>query len=118
MATKLGRMYRSEEDGLNDIELKKSILELKIEIEALFRVLIDKELVTRREINKYRNEVTNGHNKYTKEMMDINCQRKDILDPPIDPEWRAMIQAWIEEEDAKTVGLWPTCTLSHKKEKI
>ena len=52
MATKLGRMYRSKEDGLNDIELKKSILELKIEIEALFRILIDKELVTRREINE------------------------------------------------------------------
>lgn len=115
MPSKLGRMYKSREDGLNDIELKKSILELKIEIEALFRILIDKELVTRREINECKIKITNGHNKYTKEMMDINLQRKDILDPPVDPVWKAMIQSWIEYDNAKTVALWPTCTLSHKK---
>lgn len=108
MPSEIGRMYKSREDGLNDMELKRSILELKIEIEALFRVLIDKELVTRREINGYKIEIANGHNKYTKEMMDINLQRKDILDPPGDPEWRALIQAWIEQDNAKTVAMWPT----------
>ena len=107
MSTKLGRMYRSKEDGLNDIELKRSILEMDIKLETLCRILIDKGLVTRSEINRYRIETMEDH-KYGKKIMDINLQRKNILDPPVDPVFKAMVQSWIEHDNAKTVAMWPT----------
>lgn len=44
MSLKLNRMYRSKEDGMNDIELKRSTLKMEIELEILFRILIDKNL--------------------------------------------------------------------------
>lgn len=107
MASKLGKMYRSKEDGLNDIELKRSILEMEIKLETLCRILIDKGLVTRSEINRYRIE-TMENPKYGKKIMDINLQRKDILDPPVDPVFKAMVQSWMEHDKIKTVAMWPT----------
>lgn len=106
MSTKLGRMYRSKDDGLNDIELKRSILEMEIKLETLCRILIDKGLVTHEEINEYRMHIFDEP-KYKNVLRSIKRQEDQILNPPIDPDLRALIKT-IKASERRTCVCPPT----------
>lgn len=106
MSLKLNRMYRSKEDGLNDMELKRSILKMEIELEILFRILIDKKLVTHEEINEYRMQIFDEP-KYKNVFRSIKRQEDQILNPPIDPDLRALIKT-IKASERRTYVCPPT----------
>jgi len=44
----------------SDLESKQIILKTGIDVQALLRILVDKEIITREEINKYREEVSSS----------------------------------------------------------
>lgn len=112
MSLKLNRMYRSKEDGLNDMELKRSILKMEIELEILFRILIDKKLVTHEEINEYRMKIFDEP-KYKNVFRSIKRQEDQILNPPINPDLRALIKT-IEASERITCVCPPTFRFENK----
>lgn len=52
--------YYKPEEALQDLYVQETILNVAIDIQALLRVLVDKEIITREEIKQYREEVRNS----------------------------------------------------------
>lgn len=60
--------------ALEDTKNKKLILDIGVDIQALLRILVDKEIISREEVEHYRDEVRNspkwkGANHYIQETM-------------------------------------------------
>lgn len=100
MSSRLSRMYNSRENGLNDIELKRSILKIEIELETLLKILVDKGIVTHEEINNYKLEIIDDP-KYRRKFNYIKSQEEEILNPPTDPALRELIKT-IETSERRT----------------
>lgn len=60
-----------------DIQNKKLILETAIDIQALLRILVDKEIITKQEVDQYRAEVRGGQ-KYRAALVYIDQTLKEI----------------------------------------
>ena len=67
--------YYKPEEALQELLLQENILRSLIDVQAALRILVDKGIVTREEVQKYRNEVSNSH-KYKVVMDDIQRQKK------------------------------------------
>ena len=52
--------YYKPEEALHDLYVQETILNVAIDIQALLRVLVNKEIITREEIKQYREEVRNS----------------------------------------------------------
>lgn len=52
--------YYKPEEALQDLYVQETILNVAIDIQALLRVLVNKEIITREEIKQYREEVRNS----------------------------------------------------------
>ena len=64
-------------DGLlQDLKTKELVLSTAVDIQALLRMLIDKEIISKEEVSKYREEVRNSP-KYTAMQLYIEQTRKE-----------------------------------------
>lgn len=67
--------YYKPEEALQELLLQENILRSLIDVQAALRILVDKGIVTREEVQKYRNEVSNSP-KYKVVMDDIQRQKE------------------------------------------
>ena len=67
--------YYKPEEALQELLLQENILRSLIDVQAALRILVDKGIVTREEVQKYRNEVSNSP-KYKVIMDDIQRLKK------------------------------------------
>ena len=50
------KLYKPEE-ALHELQVQETILKTAIDVQVVLRILVDKEIVTREEVQKYREEV-------------------------------------------------------------
>ena len=67
------KFYKPEE-ALHELQVQEAILKTAIDVQVVLRILVDKEIVTREEIQKYREEVSNSP-KYKIVIEDIRRQK-------------------------------------------
>ena len=53
------KLYKPEE-ALHELQVQETILKTAIDVQVVLRILVDKEIVTREEVQKYRDEVSNS----------------------------------------------------------
>lgn len=53
------KFYKPEE-ALHELQVQEAILKTAIDVQVVLRILVDKEIVTREEIQKYIEEVSNS----------------------------------------------------------
>ena len=63
------------ESALDELLLQEQIINQAVDVQALLRILVDKEIVTREEVAKYRDEVRTSP-KYTKAIEKIEKQKQ------------------------------------------
>lgn len=52
--------YYKPGDALHELMMRETILNVAVDIQALLRILVEKEIITRDEVNQYRQEVRNS----------------------------------------------------------
>ena len=67
------KLYKPEE-ALHELQVQETILKTAIDVQVALRILVDKEIVTREEVQKYREEVSNSP-KYKIVIDDIQRQK-------------------------------------------
>lgn len=67
------KFYKPEE-ALHELQVQETILKTAIDVQVALRILVDKEIVTREEVQKYREEVSNS-SKYKIVLDDIRRQK-------------------------------------------
>ena len=74
-------LHTSEEELL---EIQEKILNVAIDIQALLRILVDKEIVTKKEVTDYRNEVKNSpkYKSIAENIQKQNCLIQTVKDDP------------------------------------
>lgn len=79
---------------LEDIKNKKLILDIGIDTQATLRILVDKRIVSREEVQKYREEVRNSP-KYISSYKYLTQALSEILEYKNDPQklLKAMFEA-------------------------
>lgn len=63
------------ENALDELLLQEQIINQAVDVQALLRILVDKEIVTREEVAKYRDEVRTSP-KYAKAIEKIEKQKQ------------------------------------------
>ena len=53
------KLYKPEE-ALHELQVQETILKTAIDVQVVLRILVDKEIVTREEVQKYRDEASNS----------------------------------------------------------
>ena len=66
-------MYKPEK-ALHELQIQETILKTAIDVQAVLRILVDKEIASREEVQKYREEVSNSP-KYKIILDDIQRQK-------------------------------------------
>lgn len=77
--------YYKPEEALQELLLQENTLRSLIDVQAALRILVDKGVVTREEVQKYRNEVSNSP-KYKVVMDDIQRQKKGFQAAKANPQ--------------------------------
>ena len=67
------KFYKPEE-ALHELQVQETILKTAIDVQVALRILVDKEIVTREEVQKYREEVSDSP-KYKIVFDDIKRQK-------------------------------------------
>lgn len=67
--------YYDPDKALHELMLQEQIINQAVDIQALLRILVDKEIVTKEEVQKYREEVRNSP-KYKNAIDTIEKQKK------------------------------------------
>ena len=67
------KFYKPEE-ALHELQVQETILKTAIDVQVVLRIFVDKEIVTREEVQKYRKEVGNSP-KYKIVLDDIQKQK-------------------------------------------
>ncbi|MDO4328744.1 MAG: hypothetical protein Q4C66_05350 [Lachnospiraceae bacterium] len=63
------------DDALHELMTQETIINVAVDVQALLRILVEKEIITREEVKEYREEVRNSP-KYGPVIEDIQRQRK------------------------------------------
>lgn len=66
--------YYKPEEALQELQIQETILNVAVDVQALLRILVDKEIITREEVKQYREEVRNSP-KYKVVLDDIQRQK-------------------------------------------
>ena len=66
--------FYTPEEALHELQVQETILKTAIDVQVALRILVDKEIVTREEVQKYREEVSNSP-KYKIVIDDIQRQK-------------------------------------------
>ena len=93
MAVGNDKFYKPDE-ALHELILQETIVNLAVDVQTVLQILVDKEVVTREEVNTYRNRVRNS-SKYKATIDDIELQKKGFQAAKDDPEayLRSLFQA-------------------------
>lgn len=67
--------YYKPDQALHELMTQQTIVDVAVDIQVLLRILVDKEIITREEVNRYRDEVRNSP-KYKLVLDDIQKQRQ------------------------------------------
>ena len=52
--------YYKPDEALHELMMQETIMNLAVDVQALLRILVEKEIITRDEVNAYREEVRNS----------------------------------------------------------
>ena len=87
------KFYKPEE-ALHELQIQETILKTAIDVQAVLRILVDKEIVSREEVQKYREEVSNSP-KYKIVLDDIQRQKAGFQTAKDNPQdyLRALFKA-------------------------
>ena len=66
--------YYKPEEALHELQIQETILKTAIDVQVVLRILVDKDIVSREEVQKYREEVSNSP-KYKVVFDDIQRQK-------------------------------------------
>lgn len=82
------------DDALHELMTQETIINVAVDVQALLRILVEKEIITREEVKEYREEVRNSP-KYGPVIEDIQRQRKAFQIAKDNPEayLKAMFKA-------------------------
>ena len=67
--------YYKPDQALHELMTQQTIVDCAVDIQMLLRILVDKEIITREEVNQYREEVRNSP-KYKPVIDEIQRQRQ------------------------------------------
>lgn len=67
--------YYKPDQALHELMTQQTIVDVAVDVQVLLRILVDKEIITREEVNRYREEVRNSP-KYKTVLDDIQRQRQ------------------------------------------
>ena len=87
------KFYKPEE-ALHELQVQETILKTAIDVQVALRILVDKEIVTREEVQKYREEVSNSP-KYKIVIDDIQRQKAGFQADKDNPQ--EYLQALLKE---------------------
>ena len=77
--------YYKPEEALHELMMQQTIVDTAVDIQVLLRILVDKEVISREEVNQYREEVRNSP-KYKTVLDDIQRQRQMFQAAKDDPQ--------------------------------
>ena len=84
MAVSNEKLYKPEE-ALHELMTQQTIMDIAVDVQVLLRILVDKEIITREEVNQYRQEVRNSP-KYKPVLDDIRRQREAFQSAKDNPQ--------------------------------
>lgn len=79
------RSYYSPDDAIQELLVQEQVLNTAIDIQALLRILVAKEIITKQEIDDSRAEVRNGK-KYKATIENIEAQKSGFMAAKEDPQ--------------------------------
>lgn len=66
--------YYKPDEALHELMIQETIVNVAVDVQALLRILVEKEIITREEVNQYREEVRSSP-KYRPAIEDIQRQK-------------------------------------------
>lgn len=89
--------YYNPDQALHELMTQQTIVDCAVDIQVLLRILVDKEIITREEVNRYREEVRNSP-KYKPVLDDIQRQRQAFQAAKDNPQeyLKALLKAKID----------------------
>lgn len=66
--------YYKPDEALHELMIQETIVNVAVDVQALLRILVEKEIITREEVNQYREEVRSSP-KYRPVIEDIQRQK-------------------------------------------
>jgi hypothetical protein len=67
--------YYKPDEALHGLQIQEAIMKVSVDVQAVLRILVDKKIITREEVQKYRNEVSNSP-RYKLVLDDIQRQKR------------------------------------------
>lgn len=77
--------YYNPDEALHELMMQETVVNVAVDIQMLLRILVDKEVITREEVSKYREEVRNSP-KYRPVIEDIQRQQAGFQKAKDNPE--------------------------------
>lgn len=77
--------YYNPDEALHELMMQETVVNVAVDIQMLLRILVDKEVITREEVSKYREEVRNSP-KYRPVIEDIQRQKAGFQKAKDNPE--------------------------------
>lgn len=77
--------YYKPDEALHELMLQETIVNIAVDVQALLRLLVDKDIITRDEINQYREEVRDSP-KYKSTLDAIKREKEGFTAAQQNPE--------------------------------
>lgn len=77
--------YYKPDEALHELMIQETIVNVAVDVQALLRILVEKEVITKEEIAQYREEVRNSP-KYKHVIDDIQRQKEGFTSVKNNPE--------------------------------
>lgn len=77
--------YYKPDEALHELMLQETIVNTAVDIQVLLRILVDKEIITREEVGKYREEVRNSP-KYKPVIENIQREKQGFQEAKDNPQ--------------------------------
>lgn len=77
--------YYKPDEALQELMIKETIINVAVDVQALLRILVEKRIITREEVEIYREEVRNSP-KYESVLKDIQKQKVEFQAAKDNPE--------------------------------
>lgn len=84
MAVSNGNIYKPDE-ALHELYTQETIVKIAVDVQTILQILVDKEIVDREEVNKYRHKVMNSP-KYKPALEEIKRQKLAFQKAKDNPE--------------------------------
>lgn len=86
--------YYDPDEALHELMVQETIINVAVDVQMLLRILVDKDIITREEVNQYREEVRNSP-KYRPVIEDIQRMKEGFQKAKTNPEkyFKAILKA-------------------------